>query len=127
MNRETIDAEKYTLLQLKAWCTTVGINASGAKASLAARLNDLSAEARGLFPSTSGPSSRRSDLSDNSEESDHDEADEEANLIGKGEKSTVNDGEKNVAVSVQKIVADNGSQSSVTSNKNNEAKKTVYL
>ncbi|CAD7001322.1 unnamed protein product, partial [Ceratitis capitata] len=105
------------------WCTTVGKNASGAKASLAARLNDLSAEARGLCPSTNGPSSRRSDLSDNNEESDHDEADEEANLIGKGEKSTVNDGEKNVAVNVQKNVADNGSQSSVTSNKNNEAKK----
>ncbi|XP_036340917.1 uncharacterized protein DDB_G0290685-like [Rhagoletis pomonella] len=50
MNRETINAEKYSLLQLKAWCTAVGLNASGAKASLAARLSELSAEARGLCP-----------------------------------------------------------------------------
>ncbi|XP_036327173.1 uncharacterized protein LOC118739773 [Rhagoletis pomonella] len=50
MNRETINAEKYSLLQLKAWCAAVGLNASGAKASLAARLSELSAEARGLCP-----------------------------------------------------------------------------
>lgn len=50
MEKENISAEKYSLLQLKAWCTAVGLNASGAKASLAARLSELSAEARGSCP-----------------------------------------------------------------------------
>ncbi|XP_017477566.1 PREDICTED: uncharacterized protein LOC108367463 [Rhagoletis zephyria] len=50
MTEETISAEKYSLMQLKEWCSVVGLSASGAKASLAARLNALSAEARGLCP-----------------------------------------------------------------------------
>ncbi|XP_017477701.1 PREDICTED: putative uncharacterized protein DDB_G0283051 [Rhagoletis zephyria] len=50
MNRETVNAEKYSLLQLKAWCAAVAVNASGAKASSAARLSELSVEARGSCP-----------------------------------------------------------------------------
>ncbi|XP_053966895.1 uncharacterized protein LOC128868624 [Anastrepha ludens] len=52
MEDEVVSAEKHTLLQLKAWCTAVGINANGAKASLAARLSQLSEEARGLCPAS---------------------------------------------------------------------------
>ncbi|XP_017468096.1 PREDICTED: putative uncharacterized protein DDB_G0292292 [Rhagoletis zephyria] len=50
MHRDAVNAEKYSLLQLKAWCAAVGVNASGAKAALAARLSELSVEARGSCP-----------------------------------------------------------------------------
>ncbi|XP_017469699.1 PREDICTED: uncharacterized protein LOC108361567 [Rhagoletis zephyria] len=108
MEYGVIDAEKYSLLQLKAWCTAVGINASGAKASLAARLSDLSAEARGLCPGTRGASSGK-DVDESDDADDVSDVDDEGSGLrlpqrrekvevrNKGQGSSRNEGENNVA------------------------------
>ncbi|XP_017472253.1 PREDICTED: merozoite surface antigen 2-like [Rhagoletis zephyria] len=96
MNRD-INAEKYSLLQLKAWCTAVGINASGAKASLAARLNELSAEARGLCPKVDKAGKQSCDNLDdqNKQGEDNGENNGEDNGDDNGEHNGDSNGEHN--------------------------------
>ncbi|XP_036325625.1 uncharacterized protein LOC118738770 [Rhagoletis pomonella] len=95
MESEGVNSEKYSLLQLKSWCAAVGVNASGAKASLAARLNELSAEARGICPgedngAEDGASSGRENVTDKENVASKDKV--ERQRKDKGASKEVNNG-----------------------------------
>ncbi|XP_036341741.1 hyphally regulated cell wall protein 3-like [Rhagoletis pomonella] len=105
MESENISADRYSLLQLKAWCTAVGLNASGAKATLAARLSALSAEARGLCPGEN--------VAENSKRQGSAAAD---NFEKSGEDSSANDGENNDGVNND---INNGANNGVNNGANN--------
>lgn len=47
---DTIDANKYTLVQLKEWLNSLGLPTSGTKGTLASRINAVPVEERGVCP-----------------------------------------------------------------------------
>ncbi|XP_036341005.1 ring-infected erythrocyte surface antigen-like [Rhagoletis pomonella] len=99
MGDDVVSAEKYTLLQLKAWCAAVGVNAS-----------QLTAEARGLYPG-SGPVDLTDESNDNvAERSDGESDDEVVNAAVNAAENLADNAAKNVTENVAVNSTDNAAK-----------------